>query len=144
MVRILSAANYILGETRVQVFVDAARNRVVFMPGDVVAATSVDPKTMRLEQMRQRIELLLAASSFRARRVGILAETVQIGDGSIQTLIRFFEQLQQQNQPVDVKAVASEMTYTAGPLRVELVAIKDGKVLFQTCRPGLGSRQDCT
>ncbi|MBD2039728.1 DUF3084 domain-containing protein [Microcoleus sp. FACHB-672] len=144
VVRILSAANYLLGETRVQVFVDAARNRVVFMPGDVVAATSVDPKTMRLEQMRQRIELLLAASNFRARRAGILADTVQIGDGSIQTLIRFFEQLQQQNQPVDVKAIAAEETYTAGPLRVELVVIKDGKVLFQTCRPGSGIRQDCT
>ncbi|MBW4680254.1 MAG: DUF3084 domain-containing protein [Microcoleus vaginatus WJT46-NPBG5] len=144
VIRILSAANYLLGETRVQVFVDAARNRVVFMPGDVVAATSVDPKTMKLEQMRQRIELLLAASSFRARRVGILADTVQIGDGSIQTLIRFFEELQQQNQPVDVKAIASEMTYTAGPLKVELVVIKDGKVLFQTCRPGSGIRQDCT
>lgn len=143
VVRILSAANYLLGETRVQVFVDAARNRVVFMPGDVVAATTVDPKTMRMEQMRQRIELLLAASSFRARRVGILTETVQIGDGSIQTLIRFFEQLQQQNQAVDIKAIAADVTYTAGPLRVELVAIKDGKVLFQTCRPGSGFRQGC-
>lgn len=136
VVRIISAANYVLGEKQVQVFIDAARNRVVFQPGDVVAATSVDPKRMSAEQVRDRLELLLAASSFRARRVGILNETTPIiADGSIQPLIQFLSQLRQQTQSVDIKAVASTSTYTAGPLVIELVAVRNGQVLFQTCSP---------
>ncbi len=132
VVRILSAANYLLGEQRIQVFIDAAQNQVVFLPGDVVATTSVDPAAMSGDQIRERIELLLAASSFRGRRVGIIADTIQIADGRIETLIRFLEQLQQQTQPVDVRAIAADVTYTAGPLKMNLVAVKDGKILFQT------------
>jgi uncharacterized protein (DUF3084 family) len=70
---------------------------------------------------------LISASQFRARNAGIV-ESVQI-DG---TFLRFVTQLRQYNQPLDIKAIAAEDTYTAGPLRVKLLAIQDGKVIFST------------
>jgi uncharacterized protein (DUF3084 family) len=78
-------------------------------------------------QLRQRLEQLISASQFRARNAGIL-ESIQI-DG---TFIRFIAQLRQYNQPIDIKAIAAEDTYTAGPLKVKLVAIQNGQIIFST------------
>ncbi|MES1024317.1 DUF3084 domain-containing protein [Gloeocapsa sp. BRSZ] len=132
VVRIMSAGNYVLGERSVQVIADAAQNQVVFRPGDVLAAISANPATMSDTELRQRVELLLGASNFRAQRAGILGDTIQIGDNRIETLIGFIEQLKQYNQPVEIQAVAAEVTYTAGPLKVELLATQNGQVVFRT------------
>ncbi|MFQ4140830.1 DUF3084 domain-containing protein [Chlorogloeopsis sp. ULAP02] len=127
VVRVFSAGNYVRGEKPVEFFADAAINQVVFSGGEVLATTSADPKTMTSYQLRQRLELLISASQFRARNAGIL-ENIQI-DG---TFIRFVAQLRQYDQPLDIKAIAAEDTYTAGPLKVKLVAIKNGQVIFST------------
>lgn len=127
VVRIFSAGNYVRGEKQIEFFADAARNEMVFTGGEVVATTTADPTTMTSYQLRQRLELLISASQFRARNAGIV-ENVQI-DG---TFIRFIAELRQYDQPVDIKAVAAEDTYTAGPLKVRLVAIQNGKVVFST------------
>lgn len=129
VVRILSAGNYVEGEKPVQVFADAAPNQVVFQAGDVLAAVSTDPSTMTKEQIQQRLDQLLAVSQFRARRAGFLGN-IQVGDGQPATLVRFVEQLAKYNQPLDVKAVTQEVTYTAGPLKMQLVATKNGQVIF--------------
>ncbi|MBD2778348.1 DUF3084 domain-containing protein [Iningainema tapete] len=127
VVRIFSAGNYVRGEKQIAFFTDAARNQVVFTGGQVLAATTADPKTMTSYQLRQRLELLISASQFRARNAGIL-ENLEI-DG---TFIRFIAQLRQYDQLLDIKAVAAEDTYTAGPLRVKLVAIQNGQIIFST------------
>ncbi len=132
VVQILSAGNYVLGEKPVQVFADVAPNKVIFSAGSVLAAISADPSSMKAGELQQRVELLLGASKFRARRAGILGDTIKIGDNRIQTLIRFLEQLRQYNQPVEIKAVAAKDTYTAGPVNVELVAIRNGQIIFDT------------
>lgn len=127
VVRIVSAGNYVRGEKRIDFFADAARNQVVFTGGEVLAATSANPKSMTSYQLRQRIELLISASQFRARNAGIV-ESLQI-DG---TFIRFVSQLLQYDQQLDIKVVAVEDTYTAGPLRVRLIAMQNGQVIFST------------
>ncbi|NJM71914.1 MAG: DUF3084 domain-containing protein [Scytonema sp. RU_4_4] len=127
VVRIFSAGNYVRGEKQIAFFADAARNQVVFTQGQVIATTPADPKTMTSYQLRQRLEQLISASQFRARNAGIL-ESIQI-DG---TFIRFIAQLRKYNQPIDIKAIAAEDTYTAGPLKVKLVAIQNGQVIFST------------
>jgi uncharacterized protein (DUF3084 family) len=133
VVRILVANNYVVGEKSVQVFADVALNQLIFKAGDVLAAIAADPRNMKPEEVRQRVELLLGATKFRAQRSGIImADTIQIGDNRIQTLIRFFEQLQQYDQAVELKAIAAQNTYTSGPLRVELIAVQDGQVVFST------------
>jgi uncharacterized protein (DUF3084 family) len=130
VIRIVAAANYLVGEKPVQVFADAIRNQVVFLAGDVVAASSVDPSGMTTEQLQQQINLLFAASNFRARRLGILNDTVQIGQ--IQKVINFIEELKKYKEPIDIKTVTTDVTYTAGPLKVNLVATRNGEVLFST------------
>lgn len=134
VVRIISANNYVLGEKSVRVFADATLNQVVFRPGEVLAAISADSTTMSAEEVRQRLELLLSAASFRAQRAGILGDTIQIGDNRIETWISFISQLNQYNQPVEIQAVAAQVTYTASPLKVELVALQNGRVVFDTRR----------
>ncbi|ALB40522.1 MULTISPECIES: DUF3084 domain-containing protein [Nostocales] len=127
VVRIFSAGNYVRGEKQIEFFADAARNQLVFSSGEVLATTTADLKNMTSEQMRQRLDLLISASQFRARNAGIV-ESVQI-EG---TFPRFVTQLQQTEQEVEIKAVAAENTYTVGPLRVKLVALLNGQILFST------------
>ncbi len=127
VVRIFSAGNYVRGEKQIEFFADSARNQLVFSGGEVLASTTANPKTMTSYQMRQRLDLLISASQFRARNAGIV-ESVQI-DG---TFLRFVAQLQQYNQPLEIKAIAAEDTYTAGPLRVKLVVIFNGQVILST------------
>ncbi|MBW4556644.1 MAG: DUF3084 domain-containing protein [Trichormus sp. ATA11-4-KO1] len=127
VVRIFSAGNYVRGENQIEFFADAARNQLVFSGSEVLATTTADPKTMTTYQLRQRLDLLISASQFRARNAGIV-ESVQI-DG---TFLRFFSQLRQYDQPLEIKAIAAEDTYTAGPLRVRLLAILNGEVIFST------------
>ncbi len=132
VIRILSAGNYIRGESAVQVFADVTPNRIVFQAGEVVAATSTNPSSMTQEQLEQRIEQLIAASQFRVRRAGVLADKIQIGDARVETLMRFIEQLKQSDTPIDVQVVASDVTYTAGPVKMDLVAVQKGQILFRT------------
>jgi uncharacterized protein (DUF3084 family) len=132
VVRIRSAGNYVLGEKHVEVFADAALNQIVFTSGSILATITANPALMTVEELEQRVKLLLGASKFRAQRAGILSDKIQIGDGSIETPIRFMEKLKQYNRAVELKAVAAENTYTAGPLKVELVAVANGRVVFGT------------
>ncbi|NMG07769.1 DUF3084 domain-containing protein [Brasilonema sp. UFV-L1] len=127
VVRIFSAGNYVRGEKQIAFFADATRNEVVFSRGETIATTPADPRTMTSYQLGQRLEQLISASQFRARNAGIL-ETIQI-DG---TFIRFIAQVKQYNQPIDIKVIAVEDTYTAGPLKVKLVAIQNGQIIFST------------
>jgi uncharacterized protein (DUF3084 family) len=49
------------------------------------------------------------------------------------TLVNFMDQVKQSNQPVDeIQAIASNSTYTAGPLIIRLVAIRNGEITFST------------
>jgi uncharacterized protein (DUF3084 family) len=129
VVRILSSANYLVGEKIVQVFADAAVNKIVFFRGDVLAGTSVSPATMTDAELRERLDLLLASASFRARRAGILSEPIQIAEGRL-TLLEFIEQLKQYNQEVIVQAIVSDVTYTSGPLKINLVVVQDGQIIL--------------
>ena len=132
VVRIRSASNYILGEKQVQVFADADLNKLLFRSGSGLATISTDSATMTAAEIEERVKLLLGAAKFRALSAGILSDTIQIGNGSIQTPIRFIEQLRQYNQSVEIKAVAAQDTYTAGPLEIELMAVENGRVIFGT------------
>lgn len=127
VVRIFSAGNYVRGEKQIEFFTDTARNELVFSGGAVLATTTADSKTMTSYQLQQRLEILISASQFRARNAGIV-EDVQV-EG---TFLRFVSQLRQYNQPLEIKAIAAEDTYTAGPLRVKLVAIVNGQIIFST------------
>ncbi|MDJ0536272.1 MAG: DUF3084 domain-containing protein [Xenococcaceae cyanobacterium MO_207.B15] len=132
VVRILSAGNYVQGEEEVRVFADLNLNRQIFQVGEEIATVSIDSQQMNNEDIQERLDWLLAASKFRAQRAGIIGD-LQIGDGQISTLINFIDHVVNSEESLDeIKVVVAETTYTAGPLKLKLVVLKDGRVVFST------------
>jgi uncharacterized protein (DUF3084 family) len=133
VVQIFSAANYVLGERQIRVLASATLNRLVFQAGELITSSQVDPSVMGEDELRQRVELLLAAAEFRARGLGVLSEGIQIGSGAaIPTVVQFSTQLKGYTQAIDLRVITADTIYTSGPLKVQILALQDGKVLFQT------------
>ncbi|VEP18437.1 hypothetical protein H1P_790021 [Hyella patelloides LEGE 07179] len=87
---------------------------------------------MNHTEIQERLDWLLAASKFRAQRAGIIGD-LQIGDGQIVTLINFIDDIANSEEDLgEIKAVVAETTYTAGPLKLNLVVVKDGVIIFST------------
>jgi uncharacterized protein (DUF3084 family) len=132
VVRILSAGNYVLGETEIRVFADVVLNQKVFEEEQVLAAVSIDPQNMTEEDIQKRLDLLLASAQFRARSAGVLG-AIQVEDGLLTTVVNFIDQVKKSGNSVDtIEAIAASKTNTAGPLILRLVAVKDGKIIFST------------
>ncbi|MEG4232778.1 DUF3084 domain-containing protein [Microcoleus sp. Pol11C3] len=132
VVRIVAGANYLRQEKLIKVFAEAEINRVVFRAGDVIAGVAVDPVALPDEQVRQQLQQLIEACQFRARLIGVVGGRVQVADNRIETLGGFVERLQQYEKPLDVQAIAADVTYIAGPLKIDLVALENGAVVFRT------------
>ncbi len=140
VVRIVAGANYLREEKRIKVFAEAEINRVVFRAGDVIAGVSIDPLVLKDEQVRQQLQQLIEACQFRARLIGVVGGRVQVADNRIETVASFVDRLQQYDKPLEVQAIAADVTYIAGPLKIDLVAIQNGVVVFRTGKqpPGGG------
>jgi uncharacterized protein (DUF3084 family) len=138
VVRIVAGANYLREEKRIKVFAEAEINRVVFRAGDLISGVSVDPATSTDEQVRQQLEQLIEACQFRARLIGVVGGRVQIADNRIETLAGFADRLQQYDKPLEVQAIATDVTYIAGPLKIDLVAVQNGAVVFRTGKQNQG------
>lgn len=132
VVRILSAANVVVGEPRVFVFSDATPNQLLLPAGRSIGSTSLVPSSLDADELRQRINLLLTAAQLRARQQGVLSEVLEIGDGRIETLLRFLSQLRQTPGEVTIEVVTSEAISTADALQLDLRAIQNGQVKFST------------
>ncbi len=132
VIRILSAGNYVQGEKRVEVFADLALNQQIFPAGEDIATVSIDSRDITRQEVQERLNWLLAVSKFRAQRAGVLGE-IEIGDNQIESLVDFVNKITQATEPVDeIKAVVSENTYTAGPLKLDFVVMRNGEVVFST------------
>ncbi|MEG4799742.1 DUF3084 domain-containing protein [Microcoleus sp. ARI1-B5] len=132
VVRIVAGANYLREEKVIKVFAEAEINRVVFRAGDVIAGVAVDPVTLTDEQVRQQLQQLIEACQFRSRLIGVVGGRVQVADNRIETLAGFIDRLQQYEKQLEVRAIAAEVTYIAGPLKIDLVAVEKGVVVFRT------------
>ena len=138
VVRIVAGANYLREEKVIKVFAEAEINRVVFRAGDVISAVSVDPVTATDEQVREQLQQLIEACQFRARLIGVVGGRVQVADNRIETLAGFVDRLQQYDKPLEVRAIAADVTYIAGPLKIDLVALENGAVVFGTRQQNQG------
>lgn len=132
VIRIVSAGNYVQGEKEVRVFADISLNQQIFEQEQEIATVSVDSETMTSEELQQRLDLLLSASQFRARSAGVVGD-IQVENGSLRIISDFLTRLANTTEPLEeIKAIASETTYTAGPLKLRLVAISKGKEIFSS------------
>jgi len=133
VVRIICGGNYLKGETEVRVFADVALNERLFRQNQVIASGAIENNNNLTQTLlQQQLDLLLATTQFRARRAGILGE-IQVEEGSITTLSNFVEQLLKSEEiPDQIQAVAINTTYTIGPLKLRLIALRQGQILFST------------
>jgi len=132
VIRILSAGNYVQGEQRVEVFADIALNKQIFPQGEEIATVSLDSQNITRKEVQERLNWLLAVSKFRAQRAGILGD-IEIGDNQIESIVNFVNKITQTTEPIDeIKAVVTENTYTAGPLKLDFVVISNGEIIFGT------------
>ena len=132
VLRIISAGNYVQGETDVRVFADIALNKKIFPAGEEIATVSIDSNNLTQSEVQERFNWLLAVCKFRAQRAGILGD-IQVGDGKINTLVNFLDKISSSQQPLtEMKAVVAETTYTVGPLKLDLMVTHNNQIVFST------------
>jgi len=141
VVRVLSSANYIIGEPCVvadddpcvQVFIDAAVNEIIYEPGERLATVTVDPRNLTNQELVEKLNLLIASLQFRARQDGLIGDTLQVANGRTEALLAFLQAMRNLDAEIDIQAIASEPIPTIGPLQVELFAVdSNGEVLLRT------------
>jgi uncharacterized protein (DUF3084 family) len=130
VLRVISLGNYLEKEAPIAVRIDAVENRQIFNQGDLVTSITVDSKQQNREEIKKSFDQLLLAAGVRAQLMGVVNGSLDIG--TIQDVGNFLEQLQQSEPPVQIKAVAAQPIYAAGPLKLEFIAEKGGQVLFRT------------
>ncbi|AFZ43396.1 uncharacterized protein with the myosin-like domain [Halothece sp. PCC 7418] len=129
VVQIVTAGNYLSGEKKIRVFTDVIPNQQVFQKGELIASLSLSPQEVQQGELSGRINLLLAASRFRARRSGVVGK-IFVGESNVE-VIRFIEELETLNQPYNqINAIAAQKTDTAGPLQLKLRVMQDDKVIL--------------
>ncbi|MEB3289815.1 MAG: DUF3084 domain-containing protein [Leptolyngbya sp.] len=140
VIRVLSVANYVIGEPCVvrgedpciRVFVDAGPNALVFRQGTVLSTLALETATRPDQELVERMNVLLASTQFIATQNGVLEDNVIVADNRTDTLLRFLTAIQQSAQPLDLQTVALRDIYAAGPIRVDIVASRNGSPLFST------------
>lgn len=131
LVRILAAGNYVVGEGEIRVFADVVPNLLIYQEGTSLATTNFDSAVLSEDMTQQRLEQLLSVVELRSRRSG-LAGAIEVEDGKLTTFLRFVSQLSQLGQDAEIRAIVLNATYTAGPLKLRLIAIKDGRVILSS------------
>ncbi len=129
VVQIVTAGNYLIGEKRINVFADVVRNQRVFLRGEMVASLSLTPEEVQGGELSERVDLLLAASRFRARRAGVVGNIV-VGKSRVE-VIQFLQEVANLSQPYDhISAIAAQTTYTSGPLELQLKIMQKETVIL--------------
>jgi uncharacterized protein (DUF3084 family) len=131
VVRVMARANYVRGESRpVAVYMNAVPNRVIFQTGETVGSRVIEPAKLSPPEFQRTIQELLANSNALARQRGILNDSIQLE--KLQSLGPFLEQLRRYPSSIELRAVATDVTYTVGPLKIELVAVQNGQIVLRT------------
>jgi len=119
VVSIRSAANVLRGENRVLAFPDLRPNRQVVRQGESLARTVLEADVRSPEEIRSRMNLLLAASFARAQRQGTLVDGLQFDVTAFNTLGRALS-ARPEGLQATLEAVALVAADTPDPIVVEL------------------------
>jgi len=116
---IRSAANVLRGESRARALPDLRPHRPVVRPGELLARTALEGDERSNEEIRSRLNLLLAAAYARAQRQGTLVEGLQVDGNAFNNLGRALAE-RPPGQAVSLEAVAMANADTPDPIVVEL------------------------
>jgi uncharacterized protein (DUF3084 family) len=100
-------------------FPDLRPNRPVVQKGDVLARTSLEGNERSNDEIRSRLNLLLAAAYAKAQRQGTLVEGLQVDGNAFNALGRTLAE-RPPGQAVNLEAVAMAHADTPDPIVVEL------------------------
>ena len=116
VVNLRSATNVLRGETNVYAIPDVRPNRTITNPGDVLSSATVNADERSPDQIRTRINLLLASAYAEVQRRGSLSEGLQF-DGA--ALAELGQQLvDRQVATVRLQVKAQQQSDTADPVVV--------------------------
>ena len=116
VVNLRSATNVLRGETNVYAIPDVRPNRTITNPGDVLSSATVNADERSPDQIRTRINLLLASAYAEVQRRGSLSEGLQF-DGA--ALAELGQQLvDRQMATVRLQVRAQQQSDTADPVVV--------------------------
>jgi len=123
VISLISAANVLKGERQVLAFPDARPNRQVVQAGEQLATTVLEGDERSQEQVRSRLNLLLAAAFTEAQRRGTLTDGLQFDPGSLNSLATALIN-RAPGQAVRLEAIARRSSDLADPIAIDLRAMQ--------------------
>ena len=140
IIRVRSAQKYLEYERRVDVVIERIPDEEVFQLGDVIATVRIDREIDRdrfRANLGEHIEKLTISALSRAKSEGLIGlDILYDDDDNFVTFLNFVERLKQLKGPVDsIEAVARENIFLSGPLKVDLVARREGQVVLSSNSP---------
>ena len=127
VIRILSAGNFLKRETRIIIDADVTPNRQIFAAGTEIASLRFEANLPQ-QVWLSRIDQLFGLVNFRARREGVLADTLtgKVGDFPPESLNSLYQTVSELQSSYEIRAVTKEAIFTASSLILELVITQNG------------------
>ncbi len=122
VVSLISAANVLKGERQVVAFPDVRRNKQVVKAGQLLASTVLEADERNAEQVRSRLNLLLAAAYNTVKRDGSLTSGLQFDPASVKQLSSSLSD-RPPGQVVRLQALSRRNSDVVDPVAVEIRAI---------------------
>ena len=122
VVSLISAANVLKGERQVVAFPDVRRNKQVVRAGEQLATTVLEGDERSPEQVRSRINLLLASAYNTVQRAGSLASGLQFDAASVNQLSASLTS-RPAGQVVQLQAISLRNSDLVDPVAVDLRAM---------------------
>ncbi|GDX72664.1 hypothetical protein LBMAG39_10970 [Cyanobium sp.] len=119
VVSVISVANVLKGERQVVAFPDVRPNKRVVKAGDVLASTALEADETSPEQVRSRLNLLLAAAFNRVKQQGSLTSGLQFDPAALNQLGASLSN-RPPGQAVQLEVIARQSSDLAEPVAVEL------------------------
>lgn len=118
VVSILSAGNVLRGEGTVYAFPDVRPNREIAEEGEVLARTTLESRERSLQQVRGRLNLLLASTLATAQRRGSLSRGVEVDVSQANAIL---EELQSRGGgAMTLEAISRHRSGVADPISINL------------------------
>ena len=119
VVSVISVANVLKGERQVVAFPDVRPNKRVVKAGDVLASSALEADETSPEQVRSRLNLLLAAAFNRVKQQGSLTSGLQFDPSALNQLGASLSS-RPPGQAVQLEVIARQSSDLAEPVAVEL------------------------
>tara|TARA_B100000925_G_scaffold288184_1_gene268710 strand:+ start:714 stop:1925 length:1212 start_codon:yes stop_codon:yes gene_type:complete len=118
VVLLRSAANVLRGESVVYAFPDVRPNVAITVAGETLAKTALASQETKPEEVRNRVNLLLASTLAEVRRRGSLSQGLQFDANAVNRLAQ--QLTERRGGRVELEAVAVRRSETADPIAIEL------------------------